>query len=412
MNQNNDLKPVHTLSLDTSSSESTYNPSIAFASSEVIVLSNGRGKLELLIKENEEIKNVVLREQEIGVLLDAKYREDDFTLVIALNSIQEQEGKKISFLSLLCYSIKTDCADLIRKQVITINGAIEYVYLEKSGSSLNLVAQDNAIFTHDSTQPLKTEVTEEKNSEIKIPKYCWSQDEDSLTVYMKIPEKFKHIKAKVLATSTNIAATIEDIVLINGDCQFRIDHELTTWKQENDSLSINFVKFESGQMWSELLKGDTGGEYLPNADLASEIHSRLAHLCSDAKSGDSQPALGFNAEQLEECDIQDRDNLLQRIDLEKRCCTHMAMLMTSNRVLFAQKLKAGMALCLRYENDGCVWQIDESNEQSWSPEHVNTFPGFGYVEASKGNRKFCVSPPGKMINSRNNMLIYLKKFFF
>lgn len=73
----------------------------------------------------------------------------------------------------------------------------------------------------------------------------------------------------------------------------------------------------------------------------------------------------------------------------------MAMLGSSNRVLFAQKELFGQVICVRYDDDGCIWIIKESENDDWDLEHSHIYPGFGYVEASKTNKKFCVSPPGK-----------------
>lgn len=105
--------------------------------------------------------------------------------------------------------------------------------------------------------------------------------------------------------------------------------------------------------------------------------------------------VGFNAEQLEECDLQGRDNFLQRINLRDHSTTHLVMLGTSNHVLFTHKLKAGQALCLRHDHHGVVWIPEQEESGQWGIRHVCTFPGFGYVEASKTNKKFCVSPPSK-----------------
>lgn len=131
----------------------------------------------------------------------------------------------------------------------------------------------------------------------------------------------------------------------------------------------------------------------------SYIICRLAHLCSenpDAPDGEGQPYLGFNSEQLEECDIEGKDNILQRINLISQKTTHLATLGTNNHVLFTYKMKFGQAICLRHDHDGCLWITDIIKDNAWNIKHTTTFPGFGYVEASKSNKKFCVCPPGKI----------------
>jgi len=136
---------------------------------------------------------------------------------------------------------------------------------------------------------------------------------------------------------------------------------------------------------------------------------RLAHLCTDQQNnsaGMDQPCVGFNAEQLEECDLEGKDNFLQRINLFTRATTHLARLGCNNHVLFTYKRKHGQMVCLRYDHDACVWEMGNGdNDIQWNLQHVHSFPGFGYVEASKTNKKFCVSPIGKATK------IFFKKIF-
>jgi len=49
---------------------------------------------------------------------------------------------------------------------------------------------------------------------------------------------------------------------------------MATWRHKEGTVQIDLIKYESGLMWSELIKGDTGGESLPNETLAAEIHAR------------------------------------------------------------------------------------------------------------------------------------------
>lgn len=124
---------------------------------------------------------------------------------------------------------------------------------------------------------------------------------------------------------------------------------------------------------------------------------RLSHICTDQPEGNTagQPVPLFNSEQLEECDFDGKENILQRIHLSSHTTTHIAPLSTQNRVLFTQKSKSCQILCTRHDHDGCVWTLNSStiSAEQWELSHTSTFPGFGYVEASKTNKKFCISPP-------------------
>ncbi|KAK0163020.1 hypothetical protein PV327_006736 [Microctonus hyperodae] len=381
-----------------------YNPTIAFASNDVVILTRGDNNLEMLTTVNSgEKKSYLLEEIEPGVLLDARYIENKSKIIIAMCCIIVVNGKKHSQIVILSYIIKynnngIDNLECFQKQHLTVKGSIEYVFIEPNGDYINVLSQDVAKFTYDSLKQIKDEEKKlsSNDSEIKIPKYSWSQDEESLTVWIKIPKKFGDTKANINIKSTGLLISVKDEILIQGELQYRIDHETAVWKYEKETLKLELMKYESGQMWNELIKGDTDGEWLPNETLAAEIHSRLSHLCTDQQQvndGSSQPAIGFNSEQLEECDLQGKENTLQRINLISHSTTHLVMLGLHNRILFTHKLQSSQVLCIRHDHDGCVWQSVEESPDEWKMIHMSTYPGFGYVEASKTNKKFCISPP-------------------
>jgi hypothetical protein len=59
------------------------------------------------------------------------------------------------------------------------------------------------------------------------------------------------------------------------------------------------------------------------------------------------------------------------------------------------KTDAVPAICLRHDVDGCVWQLESPQENGhWPCTHIGTFPAFGYVQASKQQKKFCTCAPG------------------
>ena len=53
--------------------------------------------------------------------------------------------------------------------------------------------------------------------------------------------------------------------------------------------------------------------------------------------------------------------------------------------------KEPAAICLRHDVDGILWKRDLNSQTGWS--HFSTFNAFGYVQASKTQRKFSSCPP-------------------
>ncbi|KAJ8670273.1 hypothetical protein QAD02_001532 [Eretmocerus hayati] len=395
------LELIHTSKTITEiSSECIYNPSMAFASQDMIVICNGSGTLEFLVQTSESLKNISIGDLDPAVILDARFIKEMSKIIVALYRIEENEGKRFSRLTFLTYDYDVTLQNLKlhQKQMLKVKGVIEYVYIEDNGRYFQIISQDQAEFEYDSLNSIErsdgNSVTE---SQINIPKYCWSQDEDSITVYMKINEKLGDTPAKVEVTPTSVSIQVGNSSLLNGDTPHRLESDLTTWKRNGNTLEIELSKSENGLMWNELLKGDTGGEYLPNEALADEVHSRLAHLCSSVQESNSQghPTIGFNSEQLEECDLSGAENILQRINFTTHTATHIVMIGSSNRIIFCEKRNNEQVICLRHDHDGCLWSIKDSPTVEWELKHTCTYPGFGYVEASKTNKKFCSSPPNQ-----------------
>ncbi|XP_078037029.1 nudC domain-containing protein 1 [Augochlora pura] len=376
-----------------------YNPSIVFASSNVVVISDGGDCVNILsVEDKENIKVFPLTETEPGVILDARYVNATSTIIVALCSIKSVDEKKFTNLIILTYIHKntgngSESFEFSQKEALKISGAVEYVHIEDTGKYFHSICQDYIIFQNPKVVESVDSKDDSQTAKTKLPRYCWSQDEDSLTVWIKV-DKEQQKDLKVQVKPLELSVTLNGIILIGGQTQHRLDEELTILQNGDHTFRLKLFKDEFDLMWSELIKGDTGGEYVSNEALAAEIHSRLAHLCTDQIDGkqDGQPCIGFNSDQLEECDLEGKDNLLQRIDLVMQKTTHLAMLGTNNHVLFTYKTKSGQAICLRHDNDSCLWVTGNADDTKWDIEHCYTFPGFGYVEASKRNKKFCVSP--------------------
>lgn len=69
-----------------------------------------------------------------------------------------------------------------------------------------------------------------------------------------------------------------------------------------------------------------------------------------------------------------------------------------HQLLFTLPLAPNMApgFCLRHDVDGLVWQpMGDELEGSWGCQHIATLQALGYIQASKEQRKFTLSPPSE-----------------
>lgn len=264
------------------SDASVYNPSICFASKNIIVINSGNGALTFLeLENNKSAKSVLVDIVDSTVILDARFVEQSSKIIVALCKIDENQGKTFSRLIFLFYNYETNVEDksqtlkLSQKITAKVKKAIEQLYIEKTGNYFYAISQNEIEFDFDSVNRIKPHDDLSVNEkEVKLPRYCWSQDKDSITVYVKIPKTHADFKAKVEATPTSVLISIREITLLQGQTPHRLESELTTWKRNDDNLEVELSKYENGLMWSELIAGNSEGEYLPNQELAAEIHSR------------------------------------------------------------------------------------------------------------------------------------------
>lgn len=282
LDKSGSLDQIHTLhTADADLSKIKYNPSIGFTTNKIVVICDGDEKLEILIGDTgQNIKVLALDPVESGVIMNVQYIEESSKIIVTICAIVDNGEKKYTQLSLLSYSLQyleNEINNIFYtdKQILKVQGSVDYVYLEKSGDYLHSICQDSIGFEKENIQESGNNLKNTNDdSQIRVPKYYWSQDEDSLTVWIKIPKQHSNKQPKINIKALELSVIIDNDVLIQGECQHRLDEDTATWKQQEDTLQIELSKYENGLMWNELIQGDTGGECLPNTALAAEIHTR------------------------------------------------------------------------------------------------------------------------------------------
>ncbi|KAL8581126.1 hypothetical protein ACOMHN_033574 [Nucella lapillus] len=235
------------------------------------------------------------------------------------------------------------------------------------------------------------------------PLYTWSQTAEDATVQLTLPADTAKPDVYVTLTPDHVDIGVKNsVTLLQGSLQDRIDVSTSTWTIDGQKLELCLTKEREG-MWDVLVPDDPRGEMTLDEATITAIHDRLKHLTSDKwnpdPDSDNKP---YNTQQLEACDSMDDDECiyLMRIDGETHSISHQATI--SYTMLFTVGLEADKApaLCLRHDVDGLLWQPNNltplkgagvSGSCPW--QHVGTLDAFGYVQASKTQRRFSSCAP-------------------
>ncbi|XP_053688980.1 nudC domain-containing protein 1 [Sabethes cyaneus] len=381
--------------------EGDYNCTLAFLSEKYALIADGQGGLTLVdtgdrqrggewkakfsFPEIEELK-------EGFILLDGRFEIIDGERQIhavgyCVNQLQDEAG----FESNICWlkAVQQDpnqgwVYHSIR--VLKGRGFANYCALEPKGTALVLASDKPFQFVIDSENPIqsKEEPTPTENQEQKddVQSFCyeWTQTLDDITV--KIPKE-EEINYRIANENGILKVVRDENTILDGEAFFAdIDPELTSWTNEKSELQITLFKKNSGSMWPFLIPG--GPE---------ETRDGLA-------SDEDLPPVSNLTSQLEECDFgtegqeQGMEYTIERLDASSHECSHKAFL-GNNAPLFAVSLRPGfpMALALRQDVDGCLWLQQHVGGPDWSLRHEGTLHAFGYVQASKRQRKFMTCSP-------------------
>jgi len=178
-----------------------------------------------------------------------------------------------------------------------------------------------------------------------------------------------------------------------------VNLDASTWTLMDNRVELTLNKVDDGRMWTEIVRGDDRGEFAPDPELVQEFHQRLIQLQSQSQNNpansESQNNPAYNAQGLEDCDAPDAETgFLEWWDGDSHEIICEADI-GGRQWLFTVQLEADEmpAMCLRHDVDGIVWRVDSDPTQKPCWQHYATFNAFGYVEASKEQRRFNLCPP-------------------
>ncbi|XP_058821774.1 nudC domain-containing protein 1 [Topomyia yanbarensis] len=369
-----------------------YNCSLVFLSEKFALIADGQGGL-LLVETGDRQRGdewkgkfsfpdvdgldggfvladgrfeIISGERQIhAICVCVQHKEPAFEIVIHwLKAVQVEPSQEWKYHS---------------QRVLSGKGFPSYCALEPKGGSLVLVSDNPFKFILDTENPIEPEiVTAEVNGESDTNNetfpFDWTQTMDDITI--KIPKE-EGVNYKITNDDGKLKIFRNEELVIDGECFFAlVDSELTSWTNESSELVVSLFKQQSGVMWPFLFPGS-----------AEETRDGAV---------DEMPPVSNLASQLEDCDFgitgQDAEYTIERLSLASHETTHKVFL-GSNAPLFTVCLRPGFpaALALRHDVDACLWLQQAGTD--WSLRHEGTLHAFGYVQASKQQRKFLTCSP-------------------
>ncbi|XP_071502362.1 nudC domain-containing protein 1-like [Diadema antillarum] len=413
---------------------SRHNVSAHFTSRQLCVLSDGAGFLYVLDTGNRDGAEIsewkIVFKKEVcngapAILQHSTVTEEGSRvkvdcILLHIEKRDEGEGSQgdnqssdnksdhATFLEWITLSAGSDLADFEVENTRQLQGptAPVYIGLEEGGQGLYVASEADFEVISDAVNQVKDDEVEEKKEEAKeedasLPLFTWTQTGEDVSITFIVPATVSKPDIHVVMEADRLDVRIKNGPELLSGALFRlIDITCCTWTLEKRKLEVTLAKQDEGFMWTEVVVGNTRGEYVADPDQARIIHERLAHLTSDAlgadPSGDIGGRPGISPQDLEECDMNLENTVcIYRIDGKLHTISHKASLASHQR-LFKAPLQPNTApaICLRHDVDGIIWQPRAVTPEITSPwQHEATFNALGYVQASKRNCKFASCAP-------------------
>lgn len=262
-----------------------YNVSLRFVSPSLAVLGDGIYTLFIVntgIRNDDDEFSICFSDEVAGqdepfVIIDAvlKINNDIPELhVLALSLKQHKNDKCFTLLHWITFSKVQDIWGQIALKQIKTKGYVQYGYLERNCQAIYVVSDTESTFILNSDVPTLS-VSPENESKT----YKWSQNIEDISIKISLPENTTKEQIIIKTENTKIEIKCEDKVLVNGDLYNNINPDMTTWTFEHNLLEISLNKRETGNMWPELIKNDTTGEYIIKTCIADSVN-RIDHLTS------------------------------------------------------------------------------------------------------------------------------------
>ncbi|EDV29028.1 uncharacterized protein TRIADDRAFT_52501 [Trichoplax adhaerens] len=250
-----------------------------------------------------------------------------------------------------------------------------------------------------------------------LPEYIWTQSADTVVVNFVTPYNIKPTDVVFsLTTKEILLGLVDGLIFLKGELHDKVDVDGCTWILQDNGAGIQLTleKHQPFHVWSTVVEECTRGKQAIGE--VDEIHQRLAHLTSDQWNPQPNTAENriFQLDRSEDCDELSQDNTTLSVASPTSKSFDKQIALGCNQWLFNAPILpyANMmpAFCLRHDTDAFLWQFQANPDISFT--HTSTFDAFGYVQASKRDRKFIsCSPSSRFVvicDYARNVYIYMK----
>lgn len=373
--------------MDAAVSAEPYNCSVVFLSEKFALVADGRYGLHVVDtgdrrKGGEWQKVFTLASPEWPgscVLEDGRFEivngERQIHAVGAYVTQEDGTFKTVLHWVKIAQKNSNDPWEFHSSQELKGRGYAYYCTLEPKSNAL-VVASDKPFkfVTNGESADQPMEEEEKEPGLPDAPFFSWIQTSENITI--TVP-KVEGVEYKVSNENCKLSVLSGTTSIINEDGWFaEVDGELTSWINESNEIQITLFKTIPG-MWPFLYPGSP------------------EEKC-DRMDQDMAPASNLTS-QLEECDFgtagDDTEYTIERLDGTSTETTHRVFL-GGNPPLFRVMLRPGFpdAIALRNDVDACLW-LQHPGTTDWFLRHEGTLHAFGYVQASKQQRKFMSCSP-------------------
>ncbi|XP_017089126.2 nudC domain-containing protein 1 [Drosophila bipectinata] len=233
--------------------------------------------------------------------------------------------------------------------------------------------------------------------------FSWAQADDELSIRFPLDGEVRRPDFQIRCTASTVHVEHLGRVLIAGTLFGRVDNELTTWSFGPNKLTL--IKQEPLR-WPRLFIEEGTGPDESDMDADAEEADPLP---------DPQLPIPNLEDPVEECDVpfEDEEIKMVRFNLPAGCITH-TIFMGSTPLLFNTTLRAGFppAFSTRQGVDAALWlqMYQPTRPDEWNVRHEGQLHAFGYVQASKAERKYTVCCPNMefvaICESYRHVLVY------